>query len=169
MQKVNPKIKDKIIIKGLNEFKGLSHRQEAIFSSKRLLCVNDSKATSFDAAFQSLSNYSKIYWILGGVPKKKDVFNLKKVKKNIIKAYIIGKNIPFFKKKISGHVAFKISKSMQNALNSIFKDLKSEDSSPKTILLSPASASFDQFNNFESRGDFFKKLIANKLKQRVNV
>jgi len=161
----NLKINDKVIIKSFNEFKGLDHRQEAVFSSKNLLCVNDSKATSFDAAFQSLSSYNKIYWILGGVPKKKDVFYLKKVKKNIIKAYIIGKNISFFKKKISGHISFTISKNMKSALNSIFKDLKSEDNSLKTILLSPASASFDQFNNFESRGDFFKKLIINKLKK----
>jgi UDP-N-acetylmuramoylalanine--D-glutamate ligase len=164
----NLNINDKIIIKGLNEFKGLAHRQEAVFTSEHLLCVNDSKATSFDAAFQSLSSYNKIYWILGGIPKKKDIFYLKKVKKNITKAYIIGKNISFFKKKISKHISFTISKNMKNALNSIFKDLKSEDKSQKTILLSPASASFDQFNNFESRGDLFKKLIINKLKKGFN-
>ncbi len=59
----NFKVSDKIIIKALNEFKGLPHHQEVIFSNKKLLCVNDSKATSFDACLQSLSNYNEIYWI----------------------------------------------------------------------------------------------------------
>ena len=96
----NLKIKEKTIIKSLNEFKGLPHRQEIIFSNKKLLCINDSKATSFDACLQSLLNNNKIYWIVGGLPKYKDYFNLQKVKKKIIKAYIIGKNINFFVKKV---------------------------------------------------------------------
>jgi UDP-N-acetylmuramoylalanine--D-glutamate ligase len=95
----NLKISDKIIIKGLNKFKGLPHRQEIVFSDKKLVCVNDSKATSFDACLQSLSNYNKIYWIVGGLPKHQDHFYLKNVKKRIVKAYIIGKNISFFKKR----------------------------------------------------------------------
>jgi len=55
----NLKINDNIIIKGLNKFKGLPHRQEIVFSDRKLLCINDSKATSFDACLQSLSNYNK--------------------------------------------------------------------------------------------------------------
>ena len=57
---------------------------------------------------------------------------------------------------------------MQNAVNNIFKDLKSGKNSRKTILLSPAAASFDQFNNFENRGNYFKKLIIKKFKKRSN-
>ena len=96
----NLKIKDKVIIKALNKFKGLPHRQETIFSNKKILCVNDSKATSFDACVQSLSNYDKIYWIVGGLPKYQDHFYLKDVKKKITKAYIIGKNTSFFKNRL---------------------------------------------------------------------
>jgi len=66
------KINDKIIIKALNNFKGLPHRQEVILSNKNFMCINDSKATSFDACVQSLNNNTKIYWILGGVSKYKD-------------------------------------------------------------------------------------------------
>ena len=81
----NLKIKDKTIIEGLNKFKGLPHRQEIVFSNKKLLCINDSKATSFDACLQSLLNYEQIYWIVGGLHKKQDHFYLKKVKKRIVK------------------------------------------------------------------------------------
>ena len=162
----NFKVSDKIITKALNEFKGLPHRQEVIFSNKKLLCINDSKATSFDACLQSLLNYNKIYWIVGGVPKYKDNFYLKKVRKKIIKAYIVGKNISFFKKQIGNNIPYIVSKNIRNAVNNIYKDSKLNENSKKTILLSPAAASFDQFSNFENRGTYFKNLIIKKFKKR---
>jgi len=165
----NLKISDKTIIKAVNKFRGLPHRQEVIFSNKRLLCVNDSKATSFDACLQSLSNYNKIYWIVGGLPKYQDYFDLKKIKKKIIKAYIIGKNTSFFRKQIKKEVVYTVSKNIKNAVNDICKDLKLSRNVKKTILLSPAAASFDQFNNFENRGIYFKNLITKKFKRRLNV
>ena len=161
----NLKVSDKIIIKALNKFRGLPHRQEIIFSNKKLLCINDSKATSFDASLQSLSNYNKIYWIVGGVPKYQDHFYLKNVKGKILRAYIVGKNISFFKKQINNNIPYTISKNIRNAVNNIYKDLKSSKNSKKTILLSPAAASFDQFNNFENRGTHFKNLIIKKFNQ----
>ena len=164
----NFKVSDKIIIKALNEFKGLSHRQEVIFSNKKLLCINDSKATSFDACLQSLLNYNKIYWIVGGVPKYKDNFYLKKVRKKIIKAYIVGKNISFFKKQIGNNIPYIVSKNIRNAVNNIYKDSKLNENSKKTILLSPAAASFDQFSNFENRGTYFKNLIIKKFKKKLH-
>ena len=159
----NLKINDKVIIKALNNFKGLPHRQEIIYSSKKILCINDSKATSFDASLQSLSNYNNIYWIVGGLPKYKDHFYLKNVKKKILKAYIVGKNISFFKKQIGKDITYKISKNIRNAVNNIYKDLKLSRNSKITILLSPAAASFDQFKNFENRGNYFKNLIIKKF------
>tara|TARA_Y100001970_G_C14219113_1_gene851517 strand:- start:167 stop:1471 length:1305 start_codon:yes stop_codon:yes gene_type:complete len=158
------KISNKIIISAANKFKGLPHRQEIVFSNKKLLCINDSKATSFDACFQSLSNYNQIYWIVGGIPKYQDIFYLNKFKKKIIKAYVVGKNISFFVKQIKGKITFTVSKNMKNAVNSISKDIKLNNSVRKTILLSPAAASFDQFSNFENRGNYFKKLIIKKFK-----
>ena len=162
------KIKDDVIIKSLNEFKGLSHRQEIIFSNKKLLCINDSKATSFDASLQCLLNYNKIYWIVGGLPKYQDYFDLKKVKKKIIKAYIIGKHTLFFKNKIKNHIVYKISGNIKKALQDISNDLTLNQNIKKTIVFSPAAASFDQFKNFESRGIFFKNLINKKFKRRPN-
>ena len=165
----NLKVSDKIIVEGLNKFKGLPHRQEIVFSDKKLLCINDSKATSFDACLQSLSNYNEIYWIVGGLPKYQDHFYLKNVKNKIVKAYIIGKRISFFRKQIKNGISFTISGNIQNAINNIYNDLKFSNNSRKTILLSPAAASFDQFKNFENRGDHFKNLIRRKFKQRSNV
>ena len=165
----NLKISNKSIIKALNKFKGLPHRQEVVFSNKKIICINDSKATSFDACLQSLSNYNRIYWIVGGLPKQQDCFYLENVKKNILKAYIVGKHTHFFEKKIKGFIPYKISKSIKKALSSINKDIKLERNLKNTILLSPAAASFDQFSNFENRGVYFKNLLEKKFKQRFNV
>ena len=165
----NLRVNDKVIIKALNQFKGLPHRQEEIFSNKRLVCVNDSKATSFDASFQSLSIYNNIYWIVGGLPKYKDSFNFKKIKNKIIKAYIVGNNISFFKKKIGKNIPFKISKNIKNAIQSISLDIEKKKNIRNTILLSPAAASFDQFKNFEERGIYFKNLITRRFERVLNV
>ena len=141
----------------------MPHRQEAVILKKNFLCINDSKATSFDASFQSLSNYKNIYWIVGGLPKYRDKMYLKNVKHKIIKAYVIGKRTSFFKKQIRKNIAYKISKNIKNALNDISRDIKLNKKSEKTILLSPAAASFDQFDNFESRGNYFKNLAIKKF------
>ena len=165
----NLKIKNRVIIKALNKFKGLPHRQEIIFSNKKLLCINDSKATSFDASLQSLTSYNNIYWIVGGLPKYRDIFYLKSIKRKIKRAYIIGSNVSFFKKQFKNNIPYKISKNMQNAIDSIYRDLRLDTNFKKTILLSPAAASYDQFSNFESRGIYFKKLIKKKFNRALNV
>ena len=158
----NFNINDKIISKAVNEFKGLPHRQEVIFSNNRITFVNDSKATSFDASAQSLLSFNKIYWIVGGLPKNQDIFNLRKYSKKIIKAYIIGQNISFFKKQIGKNIPFKVSRNLRNAIKDILSDVKKSKNFKNTILLSPAAASFDQFNSFEERGDYFKSLVMKK-------
>ncbi len=160
----NLKINDLIIIKALNKFKGLPHRQEAFLKKNNFTFVNDSKATSFDAAFQSLSTYNNIYWIVGGLPKHKDRFDLKEISKNIIKAYIIGKNTSFFANKIRKEINHTISYNLNNAIKNILNDVKKDNLKNCTILLSPAAASYDQFNNFEERGNSFKNLVIKNFK-----
>ena len=83
-----------------------------------------------------------------------------------MKAYVVGKNTSFFRKKIRNHITYTISNNIRNAVGSICKDLKLSGNSKSTILLSPAAASFDQFNNFEHRGNYFKNLIMKKFKQK---
>ena len=160
----NLKISNKTIVKALTKFKGLPHRQEVIFSNKYLTCVNDSKATSFDASLQCLLNYNHIYWIVGGLPKFRDQFYLNEVSKKIIKAYIIGKRTNFFVKQIGKKIPYKISYNIKNALKNIHEDQKNTKNTKCAILFSPASASFDQFKNFEDRGYYFKKLAIKSLK-----
>ena len=161
------KIKDETIIKALKNFKGLPHRQEVLFSNKFLTCVNDSKATSFESCLQSLSNHKNIYWIVGGLAKLGDSFNLDTVSKNINKAYIIGKNTTFFEKQLKHKLSYTVSHNIRNALQNISEELKKTKNSYSTILLSPAAASFDQFSNFEERGNYFKKLAKIKLQKFI--
>ena len=151
------KIKRNIIIKAFNSFKGLPHRNETFYHHRGLTFINDSKATSFDATYHVLKNNKNIFWIVGGLPKLKDKFKLQNVKKNIIKSYIIGKNINHFIKQVEKVIEYKSSHTIEGALQDIMKDLFLLKKKQATILLSPASASYDQFNNFAERGNYFKK------------
>ena len=92
------------------------------------------------------------------MPKKNDKILLSKIKKNIIKCYLIGKNIDFFKKQVQKKVSFTITKNLNKTLKEILKDIKFYNKKNNTILLSPAAASYDQFKSFEERGNIFKKL-----------
>ena len=152
------KISDKLFIKSMNTFKGLEHRYETFLSKKNIVFINDSKATSFEASKFAISSEKNIYWILGGLPKDKDNIDLKYLKKNIVKSYIIGKNIDFFKNQLKGKVDFTITKNIKNSIIRILKDIKLFKKKNNIVLLSPSAASFDQFKNFENRGNEFKKL-----------
>ena len=146
------------LIKSLKTFIGLSHRYEIFFKKKNCTFINDSKATSFKATQLALKNTKNIYWIVGGLPKKKDKLAVKSLKKNIIKTYIIGKHVNFFKKQLKDQVNFTITKNLRNSIVQILKDIKHYNKKYNTILFSPSSASFDQYLNFEKRGEDFKKL-----------
>ena len=152
------KVQKNIILRALNTFKSLPHRNETFYRKRGITFVNDSKATSFDATQHALKNSKNIFWIVGGLPKLSDKFRLQGVKKNIIKSYIIGKNINYFKKQIGKTLEYKSSFTLEQALKDIIKDLFLLDQKQATVLLSPASASYDQFNNFAERGNRFKLL-----------
>jgi len=151
-------ISQKSFVKSIQSFKGLEHRFEIFMKKKNVTFINDSKATTCESAIKAISGLKNIFWILGGLPKKGDNINLLNYKKNIIKCYLIGKNVNFFKKQIEGKVSFSISKTLESAINHIVKDYKFYKEKKCFILLSPAAASFDQFKNFEIRGNKFKKL-----------
>ena len=158
------KIKKKNFIKSLKSFKGLEHRHEIFFKKDNKVFVNDSKATTFEASRFALKNNKNIFWIVGGKPKLGDRFKLYKIKKNIIKAYIIGKHMGNFKKHLAKKIKFQLCKNLNNAVFSIFKDTKNINEKKITILLSPASASYDQFENFQERGNKFKKIVKSYYK-----
>jgi UDP-N-acetylmuramoylalanine--D-glutamate ligase len=152
------KISDRNFISAVKSFVGLPHRYEIFLKKKNIVFINDSKATSFEASKYALLNSKNVFWILGGLPKKNDKIVVSEIKKNIIKCYLIGKNINFFKKQIKNKVNFLITKNLKKTLFEIIKDIKILNRKNNTILLSPAAASYDQFMNFEKRGDAFKKL-----------
>jgi UDP-N-acetylmuramoylalanine--D-glutamate ligase len=152
------KISKRDFITAINSFAGLSHRFETFLKNKNITFINDSKATSFESAKYALSNIKNVYWIMGGLPKKNDKIILSGLRKNIIKCYIIGKNTNFFKRQIQNQINFSITNNLKNTLVEILKEIKCSKIKKNIILFSPAAASFDQYKNFEKRGDEFKKL-----------
>ena len=152
------KISEKSFIKSLKSFSGLPHRYEVFLEKKNCTFINDSKATSFQSTKFALNNTKNIFWIVGGLPKKNDKFNFNGFKNNIIKSYIIGKNINFFKNQLKNNIKYEVTNNIENSIKKILKDTSTFEKKNITVLLSPASASFDQFNNFENRGEKFKKI-----------
>ena len=161
------KISEKSFFKAMKSFKGLPHRFEIFLQRGNTIFINDSKATSFTAAESALRSLKNVYWILGGLPKRKDKLVLSKIKKNIIKCYLIGKNINFFKNQIKGRIDFSITKNLRNSIIQILKDIKLKKHTNKYILLSPGAASFDQFENFEKRGEEFKRLCKRYVRKFI--
>ena len=145
----------------------MAHRYEVFLKKKNYTFINDSKATSFQATKFALENTKNIFWIVGGLPKKNDKIKLKNLKKNIAKSYIIGRHTNFFKKQIKNDVDYKITKNLKNSIIQILKDIKIYKYKYNNILLSPASASFDQFINFEKRGEKFKELSCHYARKYI--
>ena len=162
------KINIKSFIRSVNTFKGLNHRYEIFLKRKNCIYINDSKATSFQSTKAALSSTKNILWILGGLPKKNDKIILKGLKINIIKAYIIGKHINFFKKQLINKINIYVANNLENSVIKIHQDIKFLRHKKKyVILLSPAAASYDQFLNFEKRGEKFKKLVNQYAKKFI--
>ena len=161
------KIREKPFIDSMKSFKGLSHRFEIFLKKDNITFINDSKATSFSATQSALSSLKNIYWIVGGSPKKGDKFKLSRFKKNIIKCYLIGRDINFFKNQVKVNLDFSITKNLKSSIIQILKDSKLHKYNERSILLSPAAASFDQFKNFEKRGEEFKRLCKKYVRKFI--
>ena len=155
------KLNEKKTFKTINKFKGLKFRQEIIFKSKNLTVINDSKATSFSSSENILKSLKNVYWILGGMPKKGDKFQMSRKECNSFKAYIFGSNKSFFIKNLRNKLAIQNFKNLKSALKKVINDIRLSKSTinHKTILFSPSAASFDSFRNFEDRGENFNRLV----------
>ncbi len=152
------KISDDKIFKSLNKFSGLKYRKQIIYNKSNLTIINDSKSTSFSSTTGLLSTYKNIHWIVGGQFKKGDKFKLEKKYYKNVDAYVIGINKKYFANQFKNKIKFKYFKSIKNAIYAI-KKILNKDSNKKTVLFSPAAASFDQFKNFEERGRYFNKAV----------
>ena len=145
-------------VDGLMTFPGLAHRMETVGTIGRVRFVNDSKATNADAARQALSSYPKVYWIAGGQPKAGGIDSLDDLFGGVIKAYLIGEAQDEFASTLEGRAAYVKSGDMESAVRAAFADARASGEDA-VVLLSPACASFDQFTDFEDRGEAFRAAV----------
>jgi len=144
----------------LKKFKGLKYRQEIIFKSKKLTIINDSKATTFSSSVSLLRSLTNVYWIVGGQAKKGDKLLLSKKKYKSIKAYIFGSGKNFFISKVKKFMKYESFLDLKSLVKKLSLEVKLDKNKVhKTILFSPSAASFDNFKNFEKRGEYFNQLI----------
>ena len=146
------------IAAGFKEFPGLPHRSQIVGEFDRILCVNDSKATNAESAGRALDAYRNIRWIVGGLGKEGGIISLSERFENVVKAYLIGHSAKDFALQL-GTVPYAICGSIPDAVAAAAADAVPGD----TILLAPAAASFDQYPDFEARGDHFVSEVKRRL------
>lgn len=145
--------------KGLRSFPGLAHRMEQVGHLGTTLFVNDSKGTNADAAAKALSSFTDIFWIAGGKAKEGGIAPLAEYFPRVRKAYLIGEAANDFSRTLEGKVPYEISVTLDVAVVNAARDAAEAGLPAPVVLLSPACASFDQFRNFEIRGDRFRELV----------
>ena len=145
---------------GLKSFSGLQHRMQPVARRGRVLFVNDSKATNADAAGPALSSFERIYWIAGGLPKEGGLQPLNGRFDHVAKAYLIGEAAPVFAATFGDNIPYEIAGTLDRAVTHAANDASEDGHHEPVVLLSPACASFDQYKNFEVRGDAFVSHVA---------
>jgi len=147
------------IQQGLASFPGLAHRMEEVGRKACVLFVNDSKATNADSAAQALACFSDIFWIAGGRAKTGGIASLGSFFPRIRKAYLIGEAATDFAAELEGRVPHAVVGTLERAVERAAADAETSEMPEPVVLLSPACASFDQYRNFELRGDKFRELV----------
>jgi UDP-N-acetylmuramoylalanine--D-glutamate ligase len=150
----------RVIEEGLKSYKGLPHRSQLIAEQGQVRYVNDSKATNVDSALQALLAFKNIRWICGGLMKDGGLDVLTPGLGNVRKAYVIGREAQSFALQLP-EVETEIATSMKRAVEQAMAESEPGD----VVLLAPAAASFDQYDNFELRGDDFTACVQAGLDQ----
>jgi UDP-N-acetylmuramoylalanine--D-glutamate ligase len=143
---------------GLATFPGLAHRMETVAIIDSVRFVNDSKATNVDAARQAMSSYPRFYWIAGGRPKVGGIDDLQDLFPRIAKAYLVGEAAEAFSYTLEGKAPYMVAGTIDAAVAAAFADAKAAGGEA-IVLLSPACASFDQYPDFEVRGEAFRTAV----------
>ena len=143
------------IAKALGTFPGLPHRMERVREKDGVLFVNDSKATNPTATAPALAAFDRIRWICGGQAKTDNLDECAPHFGHVRKAYTIGEASELFAGLLSPHMDVAECETLERAVREAAGDAEAGD----TVLLSPACASFDQFRDFEQRGDQFRELV----------
>ncbi len=158
---VRPFVADsKAIAAAIASFPGLAHRMEDVGHVGKTAFINDSKATNADAAARALAVYQDIFWIAGGKPKEGGIESLAAYFPRIRKAYLIGEAAPVFARTLDGKAPYEMSQVLEAAVARAAADAAASSVAAPVVLLSPACASYDQFKDFEHRGDAFRSLVA---------
>jgi UDP-N-acetylmuramoylalanine--D-glutamate ligase len=166
---VRPFVSDtKAIAAAIASFPGLAHRMEDVGRIGKTAFINDSKATNADATARALAVYQDIFWIAGGKPKDGGIEGLANFFPRIRKAYLIGEAAPQFARTLDGKTPYEMSGLLEKAVASAAADAAASAVGAPVVLLSPACASYDQFKDFEQRGDVFRNLVAKLPRDAVS-
>ncbi len=153
-------VDDATILKGFSTFPGLAHRMEEIPTADGITWINDSKATNADSAEKALASFDKVFWILGGKPKTGGIEALVPFFDRVERAYLIGEAAEAFAKTLSAHdVPWAIHGVIERAVAAAAEDARGAIDGAPVVLFSPACASFDQYRNFEQRGEAFREAV----------
>lgn len=147
-----------VAVKSMERFEGLPHRLEIVARAGAVTFVNDSKATNADAAERALKSYNDIFWIAGGRAKEGGVASLRSLMPRVRAAYLIGEAATEFEAQLAGAVPCVQCGDLAKAVAQAGRDAAQSGCAAPIVLLSPACASYDQFSNFEERGDAFRRL-----------
>lgn len=153
------------ILSGIASFPGLAHRQEWVGSRDGVMFINDSKATNAESASKALMTYDHIFWIAGGQPKTDGIVSLKPYFSKIQHAFLIGAAQDTFAQTLDAETPYTLCGDLKTALEAAYASAKSfvqhtkKEDKNAVVLFSPACASFDQFRDFEQRGDVFRELV----------
>lgn len=147
----------RVIEDALHSYPGLPHRSQIIAEADGVTYVNDSKATNVDSAVKALSAFKRIRWICGGLEKEGGLAALNNVEADVIRAYVIGREAANFAMQLDMDAV--VCTTMEAAVEQAMADAEPGE----TVLLAPAAASFDQYDNFEQRGEDFTTQIRSRL------
>ena len=159
-------IQESTIKSAIDSFVGLPHRMEPIHISNKFKIINDSKSTNGESTSAALSSFDNIFWIAGGEPKSDGIGQAKKYLNKVHEVFLIGKSTSYFENEIRKsapqlkvNICFTLDKAVQDAIDSVNRSKLANC----IILFSPSAASFDQFKNFEDRGNYLKKIIERRF------
>jgi UDP-N-acetylmuramoylalanine--D-glutamate ligase len=148
------------IAAAMMSFPGLAHRMQQVGRVNGIAFINDSKATNADAAEKALSSFGNIYWIAGGIAKAGGIEPLRPLFGRVARAYLIGQAAQDFAAMIGKAMPAEICGTLEKAVAAALRDALADNRPDAVVLLSPACASFDQYPNFEVRGDAFVKAVS---------
>lgn len=148
-----------VSVNAMERFEGLPHRMEIIAVEGYPNFINDSKATNAGAAMRALAAFDDVFWIAGGRAKSDGAIPLRNSLGNVRRAYLFGEAADLFAQQLEGLVSIVLCENLDVAIQNALTDATASDAKQPVILFSPACASYDQYRNFEERGDAFRACV----------